>query len=102
MRIKKGDQVQVISGKDKGKSGRVMRVFPKEGRLLVEKVNYRTVFLRRSQQNPKGGITKVESPLPVSNVQLLCPKTGKPSKVSYNFLADGTKQRTVKKSGEIL
>ncbi|HPW65357.1 MAG TPA: 50S ribosomal protein L24, partial [Candidatus Omnitrophota bacterium] len=81
MKIIKGDEVIVTKGKDKGKKGRVMRVYPKENMLLIEKINYRTVFLRKSQDNPKGGITKVEGKLSVSNVKLVCPRSGKPTRV---------------------
>ncbi len=102
MKIIKGDQVIVTKGKDKGKKGRVMRVYPKENMLLIEKINYRTVFLRKSQDNPKGGITKVEGKLSVSNVKLVCPRSGKPTRVGYSVLADGSKHRLAKKSGEVL
>lgn len=102
MKIKKGDQVIVISGKDKGKKGRIMRVFPKKNTVLIEKINYQTVYLRRTRENPKGGISKVESAVHASNVQLLDPRTSKPSRVGYTILADGTKNRIAKKSKEIL
>lgn len=102
MKIRRDDQIIVTRGKDKGKKGRVMRVYPKEQMLLVEKINYRTVYLRKSQENPKGGITKVEGKLHVSNVKLLCPRSGKSSRVGYTILADGTKHRIVKASGEVL
>jgi len=102
MKIRRDDQIIVMRGKDKGKKGRVMRVYPKEQMLLVEKINYRTVYLRKSQENPKGGITKMEGKLHISNVKLLCPRSGKPSRVGYTILADGTKHRIVKASGEVL
>ena len=102
MKIHKGDEVIVIKGKDSGKKGRVMRVFPQESKLLIEKINYRTCFLRKSQENPKGGITKMEGKLHVSNVKLICPRSGKPSRVGYTILADGTKHRIIKASGEVL
>lgn len=102
MKIRRDDQIIVIRGKDKGKKGRVMRAYPKEQMILVEKINYRTVYLRKSQENPKGGITKMEGKLHVSNVKLLCPRSGKPSRVGYTILADGTKHRIVKVSGEVL
>ena len=101
MRIQKNDQVLIIKGKDRGKKGRVMRVFPKERSLLIEKMNYRTVFLRRTQQNPQGGIAKVEGRISVANVKLLCPRCSQPTRVSYSILADKTKQRTCKKCNEI-
>jgi len=102
MKIKKGDEVIVMTGKDKGKKGRVMRVYPKENMLLIEKINYRTVYLRKSQDNPKGGITKMEGKLPICNVKLICPRSGKPTRVGYSVLADGTKHRLAKVSGEVL
>jgi large subunit ribosomal protein L24 len=102
MRIKKNDQVEVIKGKDRGKRGRVFMVFPKENKVLVEKINYQTVYLRKSQQNPKGGITKAEGKLDASNVKLICPRTAQPTKVGYRILADGTKHRFAKKSGEMI
>ena len=102
MKIRKGDEVIVTKGKDSGKKGRVMRTFPKEGRLLIEKINYQTVYLRKSQDNPKGGITKMEGKLHISNVKLICPRSGKPSRVGYSILADGTKHPIVKASGEVL
>lgn len=102
MKIKKDDQVQVIAGKDKGKKGRVLRVFPKSQEVLIEKVNYQTVYLRRSQENPNGGIAKAEGRIHISNVKLICPKTNKPTRVGYTILKDGTKHRVAKKSEEIL
>ena len=102
MKYKKGDQVIVISGKDKGKKGRVMRVFPKQERLLIEKINYRTVYLRRTKDNPKGGISQMECPIHASNVQILDPRSSKPSRVGYSLFADGTKNRIAKRSKEVL
>jgi large subunit ribosomal protein L24 len=101
MKIRKGDEVLVIAGKDKGKKGKVMRVFSTEQALLIEKINYQTVYLRKSQENPKGGISKIEGKLHASNVKLVCPRSGKPTRVGYSRLADGTKQRLAKKSGEV-
>ncbi len=101
MKIRKDDEVLVIAGKDKGKKGKVMRVFASEQALLVEKINYQTVYLRKSQDNPKGGISKIEGKLHISNVKLICPRSGKPTRVGYSRLADGTKQRLAKKSGEV-
>lgn len=102
MKIKKNDQVIVITGKDKGKKGRVMRAFPKEQMVLVEKINYHKKALRRSQANPQGGLADVEGKIHVSNVKLICPQTNKPTRVGYTFLADGTKQRISKISKEVL
>ena len=102
MRIRKNDQVIVIAGKDKGKKGRVMRVFHKEQTALVEKINYRKKAMRRTQQNRKGGVLEMEGKIHISKLQIVCPRTGKPSRVGYEFLADGTKQRVAKVSGEVL
>ena len=102
MRIQKNDQVMVTTGKDKGKKGRVMQANPGAKSVLVEKINYRKVAVRRTQQNPKGGIVQMERPLAVSNVQLVCPRCSKPTRVGYSFLADGTKQRVCKKCNEVL
>lgn len=101
MKIRKGDEVLVVAGKDKGKKGKVLRVFLAEQSVLVEKINYQTVYLRKSQENPKGGISKIEGKLHASNVKLVCPRSGKPTRVGYSRLADGTKQRLAKKSGEV-
>ncbi len=102
MRIRKDDQVLVITGKDRGKKGRVMRVYPKKNAVLVEKINYRKKATRPTQTNPKGGVVQMENPIHISNVQLLCPKTAKPTKVGYVILKDGVKQRMAKKSQEML
>lgn len=102
MKIKKGDQVVITAGKDKGKKGRVMRVFPQKNKVLVEKINYRTVFLRRTRENPNGGITQVEGEIDASNVQLIDSRSGKATRVGYSILADGTKNRISKKTKEVI
>ena len=102
MRIRKNDQVIVRIGKDKGKKGRVMQVNPEGNQILVEKINYRKVAVRRTQANPKGGIIQMEKPLSVSNVQLVCPRCSKPARIAYSVLADGSKQRLCKKCNEVL
>lgn len=102
MRIKKNDTVLITSGKDRGKKGKVMKLFPTENKVLVEKVNYRTVYLRKSKENPNGGVVKMEGKIDASNVRLICPRTNKPTRIGYSILADGTKHRISKKSGEIL
>ncbi len=102
MRIKKNDQVVVISGKDRGKKGRVMRVFPAKSMALVEKINYRKVAVRRSQTNPKGGVLEMEGKIHISKLKLVCPRCAKPTRVQYSILADSTKQRTCKLCHELL
>ena len=101
MHVKKGDKVQVISGKDKGKQGVVLAAFPKKNRVLVEGVNIVKKHAKPSQLNPQGGIISKEAPIHVSNVMPLDPKTGVPTRVGYK-LVDGKKVRYAKKSGEIL
>lgn len=102
MRIKKNDQVIVIQGKDVGKKGRVMKVFPSTHQLLVEQVNYVKKALRPSQENPQGGIAQMEGKIDASNVMLICPRCSKPTRIGYSRLADGTKQRVCKKCHEVL
>ncbi|MFC0190560.1 50S ribosomal protein L24 [Fictibacillus aquaticus] len=100
MHVKKGDKVQVISGKDKGKQGVILAAFPKESRVLVEGVNVVKKHSKPSQANPQGGIVSMEAPIHVSNVMPLDPKTGVPTRVGYKEV-DGKKVR-VAKSGEVL
>ena len=102
MRIRKNDQVMVMTGKDRGKKGRVMQVDPGNNRVLIEKINYHKVAVRRTQANPKGGIVQMEKPVQASNVQLVCPRCSKPTRVGYSMLADGSKQRMCKKCNEVL
>lgn len=98
MRIKKGDTVEVISGKDKGKKGKVVRTLPKQDRVVVEGVNIVTKHEKpRGPQNP-GGITKAEAPIHVSNVMHYDTKTNKRSRIGYTF-ENGKKVRVIKSSG---
>lgn len=101
MHVKKGDKVKVISGKDKGKEGVILRVFPKENRVIVEGVNLVKKHARPSQDNPQGGIITQEAPIHASNVMPIDPKTGEPTRVGYKFV-DGKKVRYAKKSGAVL
>ncbi|MCL6513536.1 MAG: 50S ribosomal protein L24 [Alicyclobacillus sp.] len=102
MRIKTGDQVVVIAGKDKSKKGRVLKVLPKENRVVVEGVNIVKRHTKPSPAHPEGGILEREAPIHASNVMLVDPKTGEPTRVGYKFLEDGTKVRYAKKSGEVI
>ena len=99
LKIKKGDQVVVITGKDKGKKGEVLRVIPEDSRVLVAGVNIATKHTKPSQTSP-GGIQKVELPVHISNVAIADPKSGKPTRVGSKVLKDGKKVRVAKKSGE--
>ncbi|WAH39105.1 50S ribosomal protein L24 [Alicyclobacillus dauci] len=102
MRVKTGDKVVVIAGKDKSKSGRILKVFPKEQRVLVEGVNIVKRHTKPNPSNPDGGILEKEAPIHVSNVAIADPKTGQATRVGYKILEDGTKVRYAKKSGETL
>lgn len=101
MHVKKGDKVQVISGKDKGKQGTVLVAFPKKDRVLVEGINVVKKHAKPSQDNPQGGILNQEAPIHVSNVLPIDPKSGEPTRVGYEE-RDGKKVRIAKKSGEAL
>lgn len=102
LKIKKGDTVKVISGKYKGKSGKVIEVMPKIGKIVVENVNMHTHF-ERSKQAGKPG-TKVVSPSPfaVSKVMIVDSHSGNPSRIGYSFLENGNKQRIAKASGKAI
>ncbi|CCQ93739.1 ribosomal protein L24 (BL23) [[Clostridium] ultunense Esp] len=102
LHVKKGDQVMVITGKDKGKKGRVIAAYPKENRVLVEGVNLVKKHQKPNPSNPQGGIITKEAPIHVSNVMPIDPKTGLPTRVGYRILEDGTKVRIAKRSGEVL
>lgn len=100
LKIKKGDTVVVLTGKDKGTKGEVLEVRPTESRVVVKGVNVAKKHQRPSQLNPQGGIKAVELPIHVSNVALADPKSGKPTRVGYKIAKDGTKTRIARKSGE--
>ena len=98
-RIRRDDTVQVLTGKDRGKRGQVRRVLPKAERVIVQGVNLRYKHLRRSQKNPQGGRVQKESPLHASKVQLVDPKTNRPTRVGFR-IDGGRKVRYAKRSGE--
>lgn len=102
-KIRKGDEVVVITGKDKGKRGKVVRVFIATHKVVVENVN---IAKRHTRPNPNlnqaGGIVEKEMPLDISNVALVNPITGKADKVGFKFLEDGTKVRFFKSNGEVI
>ena len=103
LKIKTGDTVKVIAGKDKGKEGKIIRALPERNRVVVEHVNIHKKALRPTQQNPQGGISSIEAPLHVSNVMLLCPSCKQPTRVGYRFKEEGGKQvkvRVCKKCGK--
>lgn len=101
MKVKKGDKVVVLTGKDKGAKGEILKVFPSESRVLVQGVN-----LVKKHQKPSaagnGGIKSIERPIHVSNVALMDPKTEKPTRVGFKILKDGKKVRVARRSGEMI
>ena len=100
-KIRKGDRVIVLSGRDKGKKGKVLKVFPKEDRALVQGVNVVKRHQRQTQKE-QGGIVSKESPIQLSNIAHVDPKTGKPTRIGFKTMADGSKVRFAKKSGEVI
>lgn len=102
LHVKKDDTVFVITGKDKGKKGRIIAAYPRQNRVLVEGVNMMKKHSKPSQQNPQGGIIEQEAPIHVSNVMLIDPKSGKPTRVGYKVLDNGNKVRIAKASGEVI
>ncbi|GAA4040868.1 50S ribosomal protein L24 [Parerythrobacter jejuensis] len=100
-KIKKGDSVVVLSGKDKGKTGTVTKVIPKDGKVVVEGVNMIARHRKPSQANPQGGIDRYEAPLHLAKVAVADPKSGKPTRVRFEE-KDGKKVRVAVKSGETI
>ena len=98
-KIKKGDKVVILSGKDKGNRGEVTKVMPKEMKVVVGGINMMTRHKKPSQANPQGGLERIEAPLHVSNVAIEDPKTGKATRVGFKVLEDGRKVRVAKGSG---
>ena len=100
-KIKKGDRVIVLTGKDKGRSGDVIKVFPARGRAIVQGVNIVRRHQRQTAQQ-EGGIISKEAPIQMSNLAIDDPKDGKPTRVGFKFLKDGRKVRYAKRSGETI
>jgi len=100
-KIKKGDSVVVLSGKDKGRTGTVVQVLPKDGKVVVDGVNIAARHRKPSQLNPQGGIDRAPAPLAISKVALADPKDGKPTRVRFE-VKDGKKVRVAVKSGETI
>ena len=100
-RIRKGDKGVVLSGKDKGKTGDVLRAMPKDGKVVVQGVNIATRHRKPTQVNPQGGLERTEAPMHVSKVAIADPKSGKPTRVRFET-KDGKKVRVAVKSGELI
>ena len=101
MNIKKNDTVIVLSGKDKGKKGKVLEAMPASGKVIVEGVNVATCHVKPRKQGEEGGIIRREIPLYACKVMVVCPKCGKPTRVGHSFV-DGKKSRACKKCGASL
>lgn len=101
--VKKNDTVLVLSGKDKGKKGKVLKVLPKKSMVIVERVN---MIKKHTRPNPakqiKGGILEREAPIHISKVMVVCPECGQPTRIGKRILEDGTKQRVCKKCNGII
>ncbi|HPE67845.1 MAG TPA: 50S ribosomal protein L24 [Thermotogota bacterium] len=100
--IRKEDLVEVISGRDKGKRGRVLKVLPKESKIIVDKVNVVKRHQRPTQQERNGGIIDKDIPLDVSKTMLVCPSCDRPTRVGWKVLENGEKSRFCKKCGEMI
>ncbi len=100
--VKTGDTVMVLCGKDKGKKGKVMAVSPKEGKVIVEKVNMVKKHVKPRRMGEQGGIIKAEGAMYASKVQIICPRCNKPTRIGHKVFEDGTKSRICRKCGETL
>jgi large subunit ribosomal protein L24 len=99
MRIKKGDRVRVLTGKDRGKEGVVVTALPAVGKVVVEGVNTARKHQKRTRATMDAGLLNIDMPIPVANVAVLSPQDGKPTRVGYRIDADGTKVRVCKRTG---
>lgn len=100
MHIKRGDEVQVIAGKDKGTKGKVVTAFPQTGKVIVEGVNFVSKHQKARRQGEESGILHMEAPIDASNVMRVCPRCGKPARTGVQVLEDGSKVRYCKKCKE--
>jgi large subunit ribosomal protein L24 len=99
MKIRKGDRVRVLNGKDRGKEGTVLRALPSEGKVVVEGVNTAKKHQKPTRANQSGGILNRDMPIDVSNVAVLSPGDGRPTRVGYRVAPDGTKVRICRRTG---
>jgi len=99
LKIKKGDRIQVLQGKDRGKTGEVTRVIPSAGKVIVDGINVAKKHQKATRATMQGGIIDKDMPIDVSNVGVLSPKDGKPTKVGYKVADDGTKVRICRRTG---
>ena len=102
MKIRRGDRVMVIRGNHRGQEGTVLRVEPEKNRVVIEGVNRRKRHMKPSQANPEGGIVEFEAPVHASNVMLVDPQTGEPTRVRSQVGADGKRERVAVRSGRVI
>ena len=102
LRIRRGDKVKVLSGRDRGKTGKVLHVYPKKDRALVEGINMVKKHMRKSQQNPQGAMVQKEISIHISNLTLLDPASGKATRLQTMIAGDGSKQRVSSRSKAVL
>ena len=102
LRIRRGDKVKVLSGRDRGKTGKVLHVYPKKDRALVEGINMVKKHMRKSQQNPQGAMVQKEISIHISNLTLLDPASGKATRIETMIAGDGSKQRVSSRSKAVL
>ena len=100
--VRKNDTVLVLSGEDAKKQGKVLKVYPKQNRIIVEGINFVKRHTRPTQKNPKGGIVEKEGSINASNVMVVCNKCAQPTRVGAKILNDGSRIRTCKKCGELI
>ena len=101
MKVVKDDKVLILSGNNKGKTGKVLKVLPKNNRIIVEGINFIKKHSRPTQKNPQGGIIEKEAPIHVSNVMVICPECDTPTRVGSKKLENGKKVRVCKNCGEM-
>ena len=102
LKIRRGDRVMVIRGNHRGQEGTVLRVEPEKNRVVIEGVNRRKRHMKPSQSNPEGGIVEFEAPVHASNVMLIDPQTGEPTRVRTQVGQDGKRERVAVKSGRVI
>ncbi len=101
-KIKKKDNVLIICGEDKGKNGKIIEIFPKKNKVLIEGVNLLKKHMKPTQKSPQGGIVRQEGPIHLSNIRLVCNKCNKPTNIKQEITKEGKKVRVCKKCGEII
>ena len=102
MKLRKGDIIKIISGNDKGKQGKILAVFPRMGKLVVEGINIKKKHMRPRTQGKKGELVRIPAPFQASRAMLLCPKCGKAARILYRRSDSGSKSRICKKCGGII